>query len=53
MEKFLVKDNLPKLTQNETENLKILASIKNIKLLSKTLLIKITLGQGGLISKFY
>lgn len=51
--KFLEKYNFPKLTQNETEKLKIPVSNKNIKLLIKSLLIMPSLGQDGLTSKFY
>lgn len=36
MEKFREKHSLPKLTQNEIENMNVPTSIKEIKLLSKT-----------------
>lgn len=53
MEKFIEKFILPKVTQNETEKLKILLSIKEIELLIKIFLIKIALGPGDLTGKFY
>lgn len=49
------KHNLPKLTQNETENLNSSISIKNIQfiLLVKTISTKKTAGLGGFTGVFY
>ena len=53
MDNFLEKYNLPRLTQEETENLNRPITSNEIELLIKTLPKKKTSGQDGFMAEFY